>query len=102
MSSWLRGLLLAALALLSGASDAHEMSMAEMEMRETSPGEFMWQWTATNERASEAPKTEPTMAPAPMKPSTRLAWPTSKRDDVTSENCNVAHEAKTVLQRYKP
>lgn len=29
---------------------AHEMSMAEMEVRETAPGEFLWQWSATNDR----------------------------------------------------
>ena len=29
---------------------AHEMSMAEMEVRETSPGEFFWQWSATNDK----------------------------------------------------
>ena len=44
----LRWLLLAALALLAGAApaSAHEMSMAEMEVRETAPGEFLWQWSA--------------------------------------------------------
>jgi hydrogenase/urease accessory protein HupE len=29
---------------------AHEMTMAEMEVRETSPGEFFWQWSATNDK----------------------------------------------------
>jgi hydrogenase/urease accessory protein HupE len=29
---------------------AHEMSMAEMEVRETSPGEFLWSWSATNDK----------------------------------------------------
>lgn len=29
---------------------AHEMSMAEMEVRETAPGEFLWQWSAANDR----------------------------------------------------
>jgi hydrogenase/urease accessory protein HupE len=29
---------------------AHEMSMAEMEVRETSPGEFFWQWSAQNDK----------------------------------------------------
>ncbi|BAL95592.1 HupE/UreJ family protein [Rubrivivax gelatinosus] len=43
----LRGLLLAWLALVAGAAAAHEMSIAEMELRETAPGEFLWQWTAT-------------------------------------------------------
>ncbi len=28
------------------------MSMAEMALRETTRGEFLWQWTATNERAA--------------------------------------------------
>lgn len=36
-----------ALALLSGAAVAHEMTMAEMELRESTPGEFLWQWTAS-------------------------------------------------------
>lgn len=39
------------LAFAGTAAVAHEMSMAEMDLRETSPGEFVWQWTATNERA---------------------------------------------------
>ena len=38
---------LAALALLSSSAFAHEMTMAEMELRESSPGEFLWQWTAS-------------------------------------------------------
>ncbi|HJW10133.1 MAG TPA: HupE/UreJ family protein [Albitalea sp.] len=50
MNAW-RGLLLAALALLSSAASAHEMSMAEMQLRETSRGEFLWQWTAGEKRA---------------------------------------------------
>ncbi len=29
---------------------AHEMTMAEMDVRETTPGEFVWQWTATNDK----------------------------------------------------
>lgn len=44
--------LLALLGLLSAAASAHEMSMAEMELRETSRGDFRWQWTATNDRAA--------------------------------------------------
>lgn len=35
-----------ALVAASGAR-AHEMSMAEMELREIAPGEFYWQWTAS-------------------------------------------------------
>ena len=37
----------ATLALLAGAAAAHEMSMAEIELRETSRGDFLWQWTAS-------------------------------------------------------
>jgi len=29
---------------------AHEMTMAEMEVRETSAGEFFWQWSASNDK----------------------------------------------------
>ena len=47
MRCWLQRLLLAALMLIGGAAAAHEMSMAEMEMREIAPGEFTWQWTAS-------------------------------------------------------
>ena len=42
------------LALMSPAVGAHEMSMAEMQLREMSRGEFLWQWTASEKRpASE-------------------------------------------------
>ncbi len=54
MSRLLRAGLLALLALLTllpGIAGAHEMSMAEMALRETARGEFFWQWTATNERS---------------------------------------------------
>ncbi len=50
MSGLLRVLLLATLAWLAGPAGAHEMSMAEMDVRETSHGEFIWQWTARNDR----------------------------------------------------
>ena len=57
MSGWLRSLLLTALALLASATAAHEMSMAEMELRQISPKEFLWQWTASGNRpASEVLK----------------------------------------------
>lgn len=39
----LRVVLLAALALLSHAALAHEMTMAELELRESSAGQFLWQ-----------------------------------------------------------
>lgn len=40
------------LAFVSNAVSAHELSMAEMEMRETAPGEFLWQWTASGDKAA--------------------------------------------------
>jgi hydrogenase/urease accessory protein HupE len=45
-STWL-------LALVATPAGAHEMSMAEMELRETAPGDFIWRWTATNERSPQ-------------------------------------------------
>jgi hydrogenase/urease accessory protein HupE len=54
MNSVVRTWLLAALtllpALLPSLACAHEMSMAEMELREMSRGEFLWQWSATNDK----------------------------------------------------
>ena len=44
--------LLMLLAFVSNAASAHELSMAEMEMRETAPNEFLWQWTASGDKAA--------------------------------------------------
>lgn len=44
--------LLMLLAFVSNAVSAHELTMAEMEVRETAPNEFLWQWTATGEKAA--------------------------------------------------
>ncbi len=44
-------ILLAGLVLLSSIASAHEMSMAEMQLREVHRGEFFWQWTASEKRA---------------------------------------------------
>ena len=41
---------IAAVGALAAPAHAHEMSMAEMEVRETSPGEFLWQWSAASDR----------------------------------------------------
>jgi len=41
------------LALSAGSAAAHEATMAEMELRETVHGEFLWQWTATNRGTPE-------------------------------------------------
>jgi hypothetical protein len=42
--------LLAALVLAPALAWGHEMTMAEMEVRETAPGEFLWQWSAANDK----------------------------------------------------
>jgi hydrogenase/urease accessory protein HupE len=48
----LRSLLAALLALFAFGAGAHEMSMAELQLREVSKGEFLWQWMATEKRAA--------------------------------------------------
>ena len=50
MRSWLVLVLTVTAAAFAAPALAHEMTMAEMEVRETSPGEFMWQWSATNDK----------------------------------------------------
>nr|WP_246295140.1 HupE/UreJ family protein [Schlegelella koreensis] len=47
----------AALAWLGAPpASAHEMTMAEMELREIAPGEFLWQWTAVDRAATNTLK----------------------------------------------
>jgi len=53
---------------------AHEMSMAEMEIRETAHGEFLWQWTATNDKN-------------PSSEDMRLKWPESCVAESNSLHC---------------
>lgn len=50
----MKALLLILLALVGALrpAGAHEMSMAEMQLRETSRGEFIWQWMATEKGAA--------------------------------------------------
>ena len=43
-------LFIALLTLSARPARAHEMSMAEMEMRETSRGDFLWQWSAWSDK----------------------------------------------------
>ena len=50
MKAVLRTCLLLVATLLSTLTAAHEMSIAEMELREATPGEFLWQWLATNDK----------------------------------------------------
>ena len=59
MSRLIRACLLTLLALLPAFAGAHEMSMAEMELREMSPGEFLWQWSATNDKRPDTEDLRP-------------------------------------------
>ena len=52
MRRGVRAWLAVVLALLAVGASAHEMSMAELQLREVSKGEFLWQWTATEKRAA--------------------------------------------------
>jgi hypothetical protein len=72
MRPWLRVLLLVVLALCGAGARAHEMSMAELEMRETAPGQFVWQWAA-GERPAERY----------LKP----VWPEGCRDEANLLRC---------------
>ncbi len=45
-----RALAIVLLLLEARAGVAHELTMAEMELRETSPNTFLWQWTASGNR----------------------------------------------------
>jgi len=50
MNRALLGALAAVAVLAAATARAHEMTMAEMEVRETAPGEFFWQWSAQNDK----------------------------------------------------
>lgn len=53
MSRALRVLALTLFALFAQTASAHEISMAEMSVNETAPGEFLWQWGPGEKRAPE-------------------------------------------------
>jgi hypothetical protein len=76
VSVTLRRLLFAALALLALAARAHEISMAEMQVREMAPGEFVWQWTASERRA-------PSQVLRPV-------WPASCRAEASALHCGTS------------
>jgi hydrogenase/urease accessory protein HupE len=76
MNRVLRILLLATLALVASRATAHELSMAEIELRETSRGEFLWQWTASGSR--------------PASEELRPLWPDACRAEVNVLRCGEA------------
>jgi hypothetical protein len=55
---------------------AHEMSIAEMELQETAPGEFLWRWSAANDKR-------------PMGDDLTPAWPAHCRADANALHCGV-------------
>ena len=61
-------------ALLPAPARAHEMSMAEMEVRETAPGEFLWLWSAASDKR-------------PMGHDLKPRWP----DNCRQADANVVH-----------
>jgi hypothetical protein len=50
LRAWIGACLALFSLLLPASARAHEMSMAEMEVRETLPGEFLWMWSAANDK----------------------------------------------------
>ncbi len=46
--AWIALLSSLLLACMAGPSAAHEMSMAELELRQMAPNDYLWQWTAGN------------------------------------------------------
>jgi len=72
--NWLRAALLLALIAAALPSSAHEMSMAEMQLRETQRGEFMWQWGAGEKR--------------PIAQDLTPVWPDACKADATVLRCD--------------
>ena len=66
------------LAAGAGPTAAHEMSMAEMDVRETARGEFVWQWTASNDRSAGLASGSPDLVPR---------WPDGCRADANRLQC---------------
>jgi hypothetical protein len=64
-------------ALVPAAARAHEMTMAEMEVRETAPGDFFWQWSAQNDKR-------------PMGDDLAPRWPDACRQDANIVHCGSA------------
>jgi hydrogenase/urease accessory protein HupE len=74
MSRTLRLALVALLSMLPRWAAAHEMSMAEMELREVSRGEFLWQWSASSDKRLAAGELTP-------------LWPSGCAEDANVLHC---------------
>lgn len=53
-------LLMLATTALSPHASAHEMSIAEVELQEIAPGDFLWRWTARSDKSTVAGDLVPT------------------------------------------
>lgn len=54
MRRWIATAAIAIAGALAGSAFAHELSMAEMQVRQLSDREFLWQWTETGNRPANA------------------------------------------------
>ena len=76
--SWRRSFYLAvSLLFLASPASAHEMSMAEMEAHEVAPGNFVWLWSASNDKR-------------PMGSDLMPRWPTHCTADANAVHCGQA------------
>lgn len=87
MKRWLALLLV----VLAPLAQAHEMSMAEMELREMRRGDFLWQWTASGNQPAES--------------ELRPVWPAQCATDANVLHCGDAGlsgtlEIRGVGERY--
>jgi hydrogenase/urease accessory protein HupE len=74
MTVLIRVALLALLALAPGLTAAHEMTIAELELRETTRGDFFWQWAASSDKRPVAEDLTP-------------RWPSGCVADVNALRC---------------
>jgi len=74
LRAWLAAILVVVAMLSSAPARAHEMTMAEMEVRETAAGEFMWQWSASNDKR-------------PMGDDLKPHWPEGCKGDANFVHC---------------
>ena len=76
MTIWLRTVVLAALLSMASLSSAHEMTMAEVEIRQISRTDFVWHWM-TNEKR-------------PASEELKIVWPDGCADDSNLLHCGEA------------
>lgn len=76
--AWLACLMLAACALGTPGAQAHEMSMAELDLRELSKGEFIWSWGQSGNRGK------------PISADLDAVWPDGCKAEAQSLRCGPA------------